>query len=254
MTEPPVLYHLKVSNYNEKARWALDFKRVPHVRRAAIPGRHRKIAGRLTGGTTFPVLVENGTALGDSSRIIAHLETRYPAPALYPEDPDERRRALELERFFDEQLGPSARLLLIHHILPDARLFIDTFVPDAKPVRRALAIAWFPRLRAQITRSFGIDRDSVARAFDKLRLAGAGFRDELGPSGYLAGDRFTVADLTVASLVAPVVAPERFPYPQPQRDHPRLKPVRDALAEYGLPDWTRHMYAKERPASAALRE
>ena len=40
MSDPPVLYHLKVSHYNEKARWALDYKGVPHVRRAAIPGRH----------------------------------------------------------------------------------------------------------------------------------------------------------------------------------------------------------------------
>ena len=45
----PVLWHLKVSNYNEKARWALDYKRIPHVRRAAAPGRHRAIAKGLTG-------------------------------------------------------------------------------------------------------------------------------------------------------------------------------------------------------------
>ena len=30
----PILYHLQVSHYNEKARWALDYKRIPHVRRA----------------------------------------------------------------------------------------------------------------------------------------------------------------------------------------------------------------------------
>jgi glutathione S-transferase len=254
MTEPPILHHLKVSNYNEKARWALDYKRVPHVRRAAIPGRHRKIAKRLTGGTTFPVLVENGTAIGDSSRIIAHLEVSHGGPALYPEDPPERRRALHLEEFFDRELGPYTRLLLIHHLVPDARLFIDTFVPDATAVRRELAIWQFPLLRLKITRSFGLNPASVTRAFDKLRSAGQRFRAELRDDCYLVGDRFTVADLTVAALVAPVVAPDGFPYPQPQRDHPRLEPVRDALAACGLLDWTREMYARERPGSAALRD
>jgi glutathione S-transferase len=254
MTAPPVLHHLKVSNYNEKVRWALDYKRVPHFRRAAIPGRHRKIAKRLTGGNTFPVLVENGTAIGDSARIIAHLEACHPSPALYPKDPAERRRALELEELFDRELGGYTRLLLIHHILPDPRLFLDTFVPDANAVRRRLAVWQFPLLRRQIKRSFGLDRASVTRAFDKLRIIGERFRAELGPSAYLVGDRFTVADLTVAALVAPVVTPDGFPYPQPQRDHPRLEPVRDALAAYGLLDWTRDMYAKERPPSAALRE
>ena len=56
----PVLWHLKVSHYNEKARWALDYKAVPHVRRAAVPGQHRSIAAKLTGGRTFPVLQLNG--------------------------------------------------------------------------------------------------------------------------------------------------------------------------------------------------
>src|SRR5437762_11893007 len=101
-----VLWHLKVSNYNEKARWALDFKRVPHVRRAVMPGAHRAVAAKLTGGTTFPVLVLDGEAIGDSTRIIEALERRHPDRPLYPDDPEARRQALELEDFFDEELGP----------------------------------------------------------------------------------------------------------------------------------------------------
>ena len=34
MTGPPVLWHFPISHYNEKARWALDWKGIPHVRRA----------------------------------------------------------------------------------------------------------------------------------------------------------------------------------------------------------------------------
>ena len=33
----PVLWHFRISHFNEKARWALDWKRVPHVRRAVLP-------------------------------------------------------------------------------------------------------------------------------------------------------------------------------------------------------------------------
>jgi hypothetical protein len=32
--ETPVLWHLEISHYNEKVRWALDYKGVAHVRRA----------------------------------------------------------------------------------------------------------------------------------------------------------------------------------------------------------------------------
>src|SRR5919202_4633954 len=102
----PVLWHLKVSHYNEKARWALDYKGIPHVPRALIPGRHRSTAQRLAGRDTFPVLVLDGRAIGDSTDIIEALERRQPEPPLYPRDGAERRRALELEELFDEELGP----------------------------------------------------------------------------------------------------------------------------------------------------
>ena len=249
----PVLWHLKVSHYNEKARWALDYKRVPHVRRAITPGRHQPIAQDLTGGRTFPVLLLDGEAVGDSTRIIAELERRYPEPPLYPADPDERQRALEIEDFFDEQLGPHARLLVLHHMLPDAKLLLGAFAPDLKGLRRLSARATYSRLRSRIAAGFGIDERSVALAYEKLRAAGERFRSELHPSGYLVGDRFTVADLTLAALLAPIVAPEQFPYPQPQRGHPLLAPLRDVLAEAGLVDWTREMYAQRRSPSAEIK-
>jgi glutathione S-transferase len=85
-----------------------------------------------------------------------------------------------------------------------------------------------------------------------VHAAGARFSAELQPSGYLCGSAFGVADLTLASLVAPVVAPEQFPYPQPARDHPRLDPVRDALAPSGLLDWALDIYARHRPPSAEV--
>ena len=247
---PPVLWHLKVSSYNEKARWALDYKRVPHVRRAAVPGRHRRIALELTGESTFPVLVIDRQAIGDSTRIIEALELRYPEPPLYPQGDDDWRRALRLEDFFDEQLGSYVRLLFLHHVLPDPGLTLGAFAPDLRGVTRLLARARFPRLRRRLQASFKIDERSVAEAFEKVSAAGARFRAELGPSGYLVGDRFSVADLTLAALVAPAVAPEQFPYPQPQRGHPLLAPLRDALAEHGIADWTREMYARHRGTSA----
>jgi glutathione S-transferase len=249
---PPVLWHLKVSNYNEKVRWALDYKGIPHVRRAAIPGPHAAIARRLTGEATMPVLVLDGEAIGDSTRIIAALERRHPEPPLYPADPEERRRALALEELFDEQLGPYARVLVIHHMLPDAGVTLGAFFSDLRGGRRLAARAAFPLVRRRMKASLRIDEGSVALAFEKVRAAGERFRTELQPTGHLVGDGFTVADLTLASLVAPAVAPEQFPYAQPQRGHPLLAPLRGALSESGLLEWTREMYARHRGSSAAL--
>jgi glutathione S-transferase len=248
----PVLWHLKVSHYNEKARWALDHKRVAHRRRAVTPGRHVRIAKRLTGGRTFPVLELDGRAIGDSTRIIEELERRHPEPPLYPADAADRRRARELEELFDEELGPYARLLVVAHLVPEPDLFLSTFTPDLGGVRRRIALAAAPRMRGRIEAMFGIDEASVAGALAKLRAAGERFRAEVRPSGHLVGDEFTVADLTLAALLSPIVALEQFPYPQPQRGHPRLAPVIEALAESGLDGWARETYARHRPPSAEV--
>src|SRR4051794_28591347 len=246
---PPVLWHLKVSHYNEKARWALDYKRVPHVRRAAIPGTHAKIARRLWAGTTFPVLELDGEVIGDSTLIIRELERRYPEPPLYPDDPDERSRALEIEDYFDEELGPYLRLLVLEHMLPDPTLLLGAFTPDLSAPRRLTARAMYPLIRRGVARDFGMDGAAVEQAWRKCNAACERFAAELGPSGYLVGDGFTVADLAVAALLSPVVAPVQFPYPQPQRDHPRLADLRRMIDDRGALEWARWIYAHHRPRS-----
>src|SRR5438067_5844023 len=71
----PVLWHIAISHYSEKARWALDWKGVDAVRRAPQPGLHMAIALGLTRGgcKTFPVLGLDGRAIGDSTAIIEAL-------------------------------------------------------------------------------------------------------------------------------------------------------------------------------------
>ncbi len=76
----PVLWQLQISHYNEKVRWALDHKRIDHVRRSLLPGLHILVARRLSGGSTTPVLTLDGRSIGDSTAIIAALEQRWPSP------------------------------------------------------------------------------------------------------------------------------------------------------------------------------
>ena len=89
----PELVHVPVSHFSEKARWALDYKRVSHVRRWPWGGLHPLVSLLLTRGRhhTVPVLVIEGEAIGDSTAVIRRLEERYPQPPLYPPDPVDRR-------------------------------------------------------------------------------------------------------------------------------------------------------------------
>jgi glutathione S-transferase len=137
-------------------------------------------------------------------------------------------------------------------VLPDGDLFLGMFLPDMKRGRRLVARAMFPAVRRSVIADFGIDELSVEHAFGKIASAGQCLQAELQPSGYLCGDVFSVADLTLAALVSPLVAPQRFPYPQPQRGHPLMAPLRAALTEAGILDWTREMYERHRGSSAEI--
>jgi glutathione S-transferase len=219
VTDRPVLWHIPVSHYNEKVRWALAWKGVEHERRAPPPGAHMAVALWLTRGAhkTFPVLTLDGRSIGDSTAIIAALEERWPEPPLYPADPGERRRALELEELFDEELGPQMRLLVWHEFTsggegPDLGPVAAASLPSALRrfgAVRTLATAGasgFVKLRFSVA-----DADRAAEARLKIAAAMDRLELELGDREYLAGDTFTVADLTAASLFYPIALPPEGP-------------------------------------------
>src|SRR5207245_4303554 len=92
----PLLWHFPISHFNEKARWALDWKRLPHRREVLALG-YMSRAWWASGQVRLPILFLDGVAVSDSTRIIEALEKRQPEPPLYPSDPAERTRALALE-------------------------------------------------------------------------------------------------------------------------------------------------------------
>jgi glutathione S-transferase len=210
----PVLWHIRISHYNEKVRWALAWKGVEHERKAPQPPLHMAVALGLTRGRhkTFPVLQLDGETIGDSTAIIAALERRFPEPPLYPEDDAERARALALEDWFDEQLGPHARLLAFHELTRD-RARMEAAAAHEMPRVPARASGLLASgLRSFVNLRFGVKSDEAAElarrriveAFDRLEA-------ELGDAEYLVGDRFSVADLTAAALFYPVVQPPDGP-------------------------------------------
>jgi glutathione S-transferase len=242
----PVLWQLQISHYNEKVRWALDLKRIPHLRRSLLPGVHAIQARRLTGADTTPVLTLDGRSIGDSTSIIAALESRWPRPALYPDDPDQRARALELEEFFDEELGPHIRRAVYHVLLDHPELVVPLFINGQPPAARCLIRAAFPVLNVAMRRALTITPQAAADSEAKTIAAMDRLEAELGPSGYLVGDSFSVADLTAAALFYPIVRPETFPYPAITEVPEQARDLLDSLAARPGGRWVGNMYERHR--------
>jgi glutathione S-transferase len=215
----PVLWEIKVSHYSEKVRWALDYKGVEHQRRSPPPGPHMLFALAKSRGAskTFPLLDLDGATYSDSTEILAALEERWPEAPLYPEDPAERRRALALEDFFDEQVGPYTRLYAWHEITRDRETAARMLQNDLPGFMRPAASRLVPVAAAFLNVRFGVKSDEAAT--EARAKIGAGFdrlEAELGDAGHLVGDSFTVADLTAAALLYPVVLPAAGPQlPEP---------------------------------------
>jgi glutathione S-transferase len=169
----PVLYHIEISHYNEKARWALDYKGIPHVRKAPPPLLHMAWALWLTRSPTFPVLKLDGVYVGDSTRIIETLEREHPEPPLYPPDEGERRRALQLEEHFDEQLGPYIRRWLFHEglvSLPSGDFIEGALGSAPRPVKTTMRVT-APVGRRILRLRYGIDDEAARVARDKTAAA-----------------------------------------------------------------------------------
>jgi len=135
--DTPLLWHIPLSHYSEKVRWALDYKGIAHRRRVLGPDYLIQV-WLTTGQGKLPVLWLGGQSIADSTRIIAALERHYPEPPLYPRDPARRQRALMLEDDLDETLGPALRAAIVTPLFrhdPDIALRVLTTGMGSKAYR-----------------------------------------------------------------------------------------------------------------------
>ena len=251
-TAKTVLWHFPISHFNEKARWALDWKRIPHVRRVLSFG-YLPRALWATGRGTLPILFLDGQAIGDSTRIIEALERLQPDPPLYPRDGAERQRALELEEFFDERLGHPVRTAILGRNFdadPDAVIGALSTGMGAS-AERGMRIA-FSLFGPFYKRRHKIHDASIEAAPAMVRAGLDRIAAELQPSGYLVGDRFSVADLTGAALLSPIVMPPQFPYPPPEATRRALAAVRESFGRHAALEWVAEMYRRHRGSSAEI--
>ncbi len=249
---PPHLLHFRISHYNEKVRWALDHKRWPHTREALTPGFHHVRVRWLTGQNQLPVLILDGAPHVGSARILELIEARRPDPPLFPEDPALRRRALALQATFDDEVAPAVRRLFWSTYLPrPAHATAMATAGASSAVRAAFRVA-FPLMRPVFHWNLAANREANDAARAVLNRAIDRVEAEIGPSGYLVGERFGVADLSVAAVMTAILRPPEFPYPLPEPWPEELVDLRAAIAARPGCQWVFEIYRRHRDPSAEL--
>ena len=251
-TDTPRLLHFRISHYNEKVRWALDFKRWPHRRAALVPGFHIAPLRLKTGQNKVPVLEVDGERLLGSAHIIAELERRRPEPPLYPAAEADQQRALAIQAWFDDQVAPALRRLFWSAYIDETGACCRMATQGASRPARVAFRALFPLMRPLFRRNLGLDRTRLEEA--RAGLAGIFDRleSEIGSSGFLVGDRFGLADLAAASIMSAIVRPPEFSYPLPEPYPEAFVALQAGVAGRRGYQWVQEIYARHRGPSAEV--
>jgi glutathione S-transferase len=213
------LVTLVFSHYNEKARWALDYCGIPYHEQRLLPGFSQLgvlVATRGRGGRadavstrlSAPVLLTaEGATLCDSTEIAAWASSRIGAGGPGPLFPDPAVR--ELVDRFGEELGPHTRLVGYWHAFRSRTAVRTLAAKNVGPFQGLAFRAMAPFGKGFIKRGLGVTDARCRDAMDRVRAQLALVEDRLAQGPYLVGGSFTAADLTFASLMAPVLLVSR---------------------------------------------
>ncbi|HEU4533735.1 MAG TPA: glutathione S-transferase family protein [Polyangiaceae bacterium] len=247
----PRLITIGFSHYCEKARWALDRAAIDYVEDAHVPIFHARAALRAGSKRTVPALQAGGRLLSESSDIVRFADESLPADRrLFPDDGALRAEVEGLVAEFDRTLGPATRRAAYFPLLKDTARARALLASTGPTWERRLCYPLFPAMRAVMRRAMNITPDAAARSRDRIDATFASVAERLADGRrFLAGDRFTAADLTFAALAGPVLVPPQYGHPMPPLSElpAELAALVERLRDTPAGRFALRVYAEERP-------
>jgi len=244
--DPIVLHQFAFSHFNEKARWALDWKGLAYTPHNVLPGFHTKSISKLSpGSTSTPVLEHAGTPVAGSAAIVEYVDSLNPYRALFPVEPEARAEVEGWIEWLDDEVGPASRCALFHEILDDPAYASRLFSTGQPGIKAFFYHALFPKMVPVLRSRMSIDDDSAHEARQFVMDGLKRIEEATRATGYLVGDAFTAADLTAACLLFPLFFPPELGFSMPDRESAAYDAWRaswqDAPAkDYVLRMWTDH--------------
>lgn len=243
------LYQFTLSHYCEKTRWNLDWKQLDWQAVNLLPGPHIPVAWWQARQRTLPILVDGKRAIGDSTAIALYMEQHYPEYPLLPADNALRQQVLALEAFFDE-LGEDVRRC-VWSLAIDSKDMDRLFFHGYSPRQQQLGRWMRPALRQMLRHTFSIRPRQVEASWQAIFAAIRTLEDQLQNDAgrYLAGDHFTLADLTAASMLAPLTGPPGSPWADqqlPEDARTTYAGLRHQLRHGTVGQWLNRLYATHR--------
>ncbi len=212
MAHPLRLVTIPISHYCEKARWALDRAGIPYVEEAHPPLFHLLHTRRLGPVRSTPQLVGPDLHLTSSAAIVRYADACR--DELFPSGSAVRAEVAAWVERFDDQLGPHVRRYAYHHLLDHPDLVLPLCSRGAPRWDATATRVAFVPIRNAMRRGMRIDAAGAARSLEKLTAVLDAVDARLADGRrWLVEDRFSAADLTLASLLGPMAAPAELALP-----------------------------------------
>jgi len=202
------------SHFCEKARWALDWHGIAYQEIGWPPGVHRILAKRCGAkGTTLPILLDGGMVIEGSGAIIDWAEAKAQdcTRSLTPQA--NLSEAQEIERRANEVIGVHVRSLAYAEMLPSySHLVKPALFLRASGWHRLIGNMMWPVARQIMMRMYDTGPEAACDSRSMLESELDWLDTKLADGrSYLAGNRFSRVDLTVASLLALFARPKEMP-------------------------------------------
>lgn len=245
-----ILYQFPLSHFCEKARWMLDYKELDYVAQNLTPGVHRAFARLKTGQNRLPILKDQTTFIADSTQIALYLDAHYPEHRLLPVDPHLRQSVLDLNEMTLE-MGRHIRRWILSQAFQDDQESMDILIGEKGYLRQFERFSK-PLLKAVMTKGYALNEASVAESKhvidDSIEHLNQLYVKQDGQ--YFVGQRFSLADIAVCSMLAPLLSIQGTPW---EKEHfemlsEEFRSYQQALLEKPLGQYVLQMYQTERSA------
>jgi glutathione S-transferase len=246
-TAPFTLYTFAMSHYSEKIRWTLDHCGLPYREQVMAPVFHMAPALRMgrRGQTSLPVLQREHWALQDSARILTWLHEQQMAQDLLPAARYQEVR--DVESRFNAIGKDVARLLYARSFGKADDHILRMWTEHASGLQSAIIKALYPVICWGFRRKLHINEASARRAEQRINDAVAWLEGRLADGRtYLVGDHLTAADITAASLLAPIACPAEHPIYGDARYVEGMRDATAAWAKSPAMHWVRAVYRHQR--------